>query len=141
MLRNNLSEAIDHLKKFEFRPKTIIDVGVAYGTEGLYGKYKGAYYVLVEPLQEYEASCQNLTRKFGGEYVLAAASDSVGKIQINVHPDLSGSSLFNESEGPHVDGEPRMVPTTTLDDICQKTHILGPFLLKIDTQGAELKVL
>ena len=141
MLRKNLDEAIDHLKKFKFEPKTIIDVGVAYGTKGLYGKYKNVYHLLVEPLKEYEKSCQNIIKKYGGEYILAAASDSIGHVKINVHPDLSGSSLFNESEGPQVDGEPRIVPTKTLDSICQEKKIEGPFLMKIDAQGAELKVL
>ncbi len=109
MLRNNLDEAIDHLKKFNFTPKTIIDVG-AYGTKGLYGKYKNVHYLLVEPLREYEKSCQNLIKKYGSEYILAAASDSVGQIKINVHPDLSGSSLFNESEGPMLAGNHALSP-------------------------------
>jgi len=141
MLRKNLDEAIDHLKKFDFQPETIIDVGVAYGTPGLYGKYKCAKYLLIEPLYEYEDSCNNIVEKYGGDYVLAAASSSNGEAQINVHPDLSGSSMFKESEGPHIDGTPRIVPTITLDSIYEQKELQGPFLIKLDTQGSELKVL
>ncbi|MHA2123644.1 MAG: FkbM family methyltransferase [Promethearchaeota archaeon] len=141
MFRNNLGEVIDHLKEFDFRPNTIIDVGVAYGTPGLYGKFENTIYLLIEPLIEYEESCKNLVKEYGGDYVIAAASDFTGEIIFNVHPDLSGSSLFNESEGKHVDGVSRTIYSITLDEVCKIKKLHGPFLIKIDVQGAELKVL
>ena len=141
MVRKDLNEVMNHIKKIGFRPKTIIDVGVAYGTPGLYGKFDNVDYLLIEPLIEYEESCANLTKKYGGQYIIAAASDSHDTVTINVHPDLSGSSIFKESEGPHVDGMPRNVPTITVDGLCKDNNLEGPFLIKIDTQGSELQVL
>ncbi|MDA9981751.1 FkbM family methyltransferase [Gammaproteobacteria bacterium] len=139
--RSNIGHILDHIKGIGFHPKTIIDVGIAYGTAGLYGKYDVVEYLLIEPLIEYEQVCKNIVDEFGGKYIIAAASDKCGDLTINVHPDLSGSSLFNESEGKYVDGEPRIVECITLDNACEKEGMSGPYLIKLDTQGAELLVL
>jgi len=40
-----------------------------------------------------------------------------------------------------VNGIPRVVPRVTLDHLVSENKLRPPFLLKIDTQGAELKVL
>ncbi len=141
MVRNDLDEVMDHIKNSGFKPNTIIDVGVAYGTSGLYGKFNNVDYFLIEPLKEYEESCVNLTKKYGGQYIIAAASNSSDIVTINVHPDLSGSSIYKESEGSHVDGTPRKVSTVTIDKICKDKKLKGPFLIKIDTQGSEIQVL
>lgn len=141
MIRKDLNEVMNHINIKGFRPNTIIDVGVAYGTPGLYGKFENVDYFLIEPLKEYEESCKNLTKKYGGKYIIAAASDSSDIVTINVHPDLSGSSIYAESEGSHVDGIPRNVSTITIDKICKDYKLKGPYLLKIDTQGSEIKVL
>lgn len=139
--RNSMGAVLDHLKLLGFQPGTIIDVGIAYGTEGLYGKFTDVQYLLIEPLAEYEQTCQELTNQYGGEYIIAAASDQPGELTMNVHPDLSGSSMFNESEGKHVDGEPRVVECVTLDQVCEQKGMRGPYLIKLDTQGAELLVM
>jgi len=62
-------------------------------------------------------------------------------LEINVHPDLVGSSIYLEREDFHVNGVPRKVPTVTLDSLCEDRKESGPYLMKIDVQGAELDVL
>jgi len=141
MKRTTLEQVLDRVFSLGFEPSTIIDVGVAYGTNGLYGKIQKAFHLLVEPLQEYESVCKDLTSKYGGEYLIAAAGAELGELELNVHPDLSGSSLLKESEGPQIDGKPRMVPVITLDSVCSDKGCSGPYLLKLDTQGTELEVL
>lgn len=141
MERKTLKEVLFHIKGLGFKPSTIIDVGVAYGTPGLYGVFDDVKYLLVDPLGEYETVMQDICSKYSGEYVVAAAGDTSGSITLNVHPDLSGSSFFKESEGSHVDGEPREVSVITLDDLIKEKQTKGPYILKVDTQGAELKVL
>ncbi len=141
MKRKTLAEVLSHAIKLGFAPKTIIDVGVAYGTDGLYGQTENTDYLLLEPLQEYESVCQELTQKYGGDYLLAAAGSKSGEIEINVHPDLSGSSILKESEGPEIDGTQRMVPMVTIDQVVQDKQYKGPFLIKLDTQGTELDIL
>lgn len=141
MKRKTLTAVLSHAIKLGFSPKTIIDVGVAYGTDGLYGQTENVDYLLIEPLQEYESVCQELTQKYGGDYLLAAAGSKSGEIEINVHPDLSGSSILKESEGSEIDGTPRMVPIITIDEVVQDKQYKGPFLIKLDTQGTELDIL
>jgi len=139
--RNDLSSVLEYIKKHDFSPSTIFDIGVAYGTPGLYGKFDNVHYHLIEPLKEYVDVIKNLEKDYSLTYTIAAAGESESSLTLNVHPDLSGSSILNESEGSHVDGEPRTVPITTLDVEKEKYKLQGPFLIKIDVQGFELEVL
>lgn len=141
MDRNSISDVMDNIARLGFAPSTIIDVRIAYGTPGLYGKFPDAEHLLVEPLVEYEDLCQSITQKYGGSYIIAAAGDSPGETTLNVHPDMSGSSMFHESEGSHIDGTPRTVPVVTLDNLCRERNLKGPYILKVDTQGADILVL
>ncbi|NTW88246.1 MAG: FkbM family methyltransferase [Desulfobulbaceae bacterium] len=139
--RYYMSEALDHLVKMSFSPKTVIDVGVAYGTNDLYEKFPKAGHLLIEPLEEYKGVLEKISKKYHAQYELAAAGAVAGSIEINVHPDLSGSSVFKENEESDVNGKPRQVKMITLDDVCGSRKLSGPFLIKLDTQGFELNVL
>lgn len=130
-----------YVRKLGFNPATVIDVGVAYGTFALYDTFPEANHLLVEPLEEWREALENLSHKYKAQYVIAAAGASPGKITIHVHDDLVSSSALHEIEGSHVDGRPREVPVITLDGLCQEKGLRGPFMLKIDVQGAELNVL
>jgi len=47
----NFAEFFSHLKKLQFAPGTVIDVGVAYGTPDLYEAFPTSKFYLVEPLR------------------------------------------------------------------------------------------
>jgi len=139
--RHNMSEALDHLIAVSVSPKTVIDVGVAYGTYDLYKKFPQAVHLLVEPLKEYKGVLEKISKEYNVQYELAAAGATHGTVEINVHPDLSGSSIFEETEEGDVNGVLRTVPMVTLDELCAHRNLEGPFLIKLDTQGSELSVL
>ena len=139
--RHTMAEVLEHIKSVGFRPETMIDVGVAYGTPGFYGVFEDARYLLVDPLEEYRSVMEKLCEQYPGEYHLCLAGPEEGEATLNVHPDLSGSSMYKESEGAHVDGEPRTLPMRRLDGLLQSAGYSGPMLLKMDVQGAELDVL
>jgi len=141
LVRINMAEALEHLKRLGFRAQTVIDVGVAIGTFELYKAFPDATHLLIEPIQEYEEALKDIVRKFKAEYVIAAAGAEPGKVTLNVHPVLFASSIFRESEGCHVDGTPREVPAVTIDDLCKERGLKGPYLIKADVQGSELLVL
>ncbi|WP_173046439.1 FkbM family methyltransferase [Nitrospira sp. KM1] len=126
-------------------PGTVIDVGAACGdfVETCSRVFPAASYVMVEPLVEYRRLLQEIERRHPrSRYICAAATSHAGDIVINVHPDLVGSSVLRETEqGTGVNGVPRTVPAVTIDGLVQQTRARGPFLLKIDVQGAELDVL
>jgi len=139
--RASMRGALQQLSTLGFRPRTVIDVGVATKTEELYRAFNEADILLVEPLAEFEPFLRDICRSYKAQYVLAAAGENPGSAIINVHPDKFGSSLLKEFEGPGVDGVPREIPVVTIDELCAGRNLAGPYLMKVDVQGAELQVL
>jgi FkbM family methyltransferase len=139
--RASMRGALHRLSALGFHPRTVIDVGVATKTEELYQAFKDANILLIEPLAEFEPFLRDICLSYNAQYVLAAAGENRGSAIINVHPDKFGSSFLKEVEGPSVDGVPREVPVVTIDDLCADRNLVGPYLVKVDVQGAELQVL
>lgn len=133
-------EFCSHLKRLGFGIETVIDVGVAHGTPALYRSFPDARFFLVEPLEEFRGSLERLKSKLNAEYFIVAAGDEDREIEINVHDDLSGSSMLKQSEGAVLDGRPRRVPMARLESLLPR-DLARPSLLKIDTQGSEILVL
>ena len=123
-----------------FSPATILDVGAARGEWTLEAAsvWPGAKFLLVDPPEENRAA---LTRVAGqvrnAAFEMAAVGREVGSTVIHVHPDLDGSSLYEEREEA-IKGTIRSVAATTVDRVVQDHGLPGPFLLKADVQGAEL---
>jgi FkbM family methyltransferase len=136
-----MQEVLVHVRRQGFRPRTVIDVGVGDGTSELYATNPEATFLLVEPLREFEPRLQQISKDYDARYVIAAAGEREGSVTLNVHPDLLSSSTLRETEGRHVDGIPREVPSVTVDALCERMGLGGPYLLKADVQGAELSVL
>jgi len=135
--------ALQQIKNLGFTPATIIDVGAAVGSFTLqcYSIFPHSKYLLVEPLEENREYLDKVTKTISkAEYVLAVAAAEPGKVTLNVHSDHDGSSLYLEKE-VDLDGVPRMVPAVTLNGLCKERDLSGPYLIKIDVQGAELDVL
>lgn len=140
--RTSLRGGLEHAKNLGFYPSAIIDVGAATGTWALYETFPKSRKILIDPLEEFEPHLNNITNKYpNSEYIIAAANKESGNVTINVHPDLVGSSLYLENEDSNVNGSPRIVAAITLDKICSERKLNGPFLIKVDVQGAELDVL
>lgn len=141
-LRTTLGESYALIRKLGFQPKTIIDVGVASGTPELYRVFSDCYFLLIEPLKEFESDLKAILRQYNGTYVLAAAGARTGQVKFNVHTNhLDGSSLHKETMGGEADGYEITVPTTRIDDVLKEKQLDGPYLIKVDAQGAELSVL
>ena len=136
-----LETFLENIRNIDYYPKTIIDVGAAFGTFPLYETFPDAFMLLVEPIQEWEQALENICRKYKGDYFIAAAGDKLGETVINVHEDITGSSVLKEVEGSSIDGSPRIVKVITLDQICKAKNTAGPYLIKVDVQGAELSVM
>jgi FkbM family methyltransferase len=140
--RRTQAAVIEHVIDLGFKPQTVIDVGVGNGTPELYGVFPGATHLLVEPLQEFEDGIKEICKRYQATYEIAAAGATPGKTTINVYPsDMQGSSIYGEAKGEHPDGSARTVPVVTLDQLCAQKGLAGPYLVKVDAQGAELDVL
>jgi FkbM family methyltransferase len=132
--RATLGEALAQASRLGCRPRTVVDVGVADGTPELYAAFPQAHHVVVEPLREFEPTLQRICREYDAEYVLAAAGAAPGTATLNVGHDRHVSSLLE-----HQAAFQRTVPVVTLDEVCSERP--GPYVLKVDVQGAELEVI
>jgi len=130
-----MADALDHVVALGLAPATVIDVGVASGTPALYRSFPQARHLLVEPLKEFEEQLQAICKAYKAEYVLAAAGAHPCEMEINVSSVLDGSSLLGPKETA------RRIPVVTLDDTCRERGLPGPYVVKVDVQGAELQVL
>ncbi len=138
----DFSAFIAHLKSVGTEFKTVIDVGVAFGTPGLYDGLKsgGTKFYLVEPVPGCAPVLQKYERELGATTFNVAAGAEDGTISFNVHSDVSGSSAFAQWEGAEMDGETVTVPLRRLDTLIPGP-LARPVLLKVDTQGSELLVI
>ena len=139
-VRQTLPAVLEHYRSLGLRPATVIDVGVGHGTPQLHDGFPEAHLVLVEPLEEWRETMEAIARSRPTEIVFAAAGPAPGTIDIAVHRAPVCSSVFGSRPG-----EPpatnRSVPVVTLDDVIAEHGLQGPFVLKIDVEGAELEVL
>jgi len=142
--RENKKSFLDFIKnKFKYYPDLIIDVGVAKGTPELYETFPESKMILFEPLIEFEKDIKSLKTKYKYmHYENCALGNEENTIQINVHPDLDGSSIYLENEDSSLNGLPRNVNLKTLDSFIQKYDFEDKsIILKVDVQGAEIDVL
>jgi FkbM family methyltransferase len=132
--------ALAQLARLGYKPQTLIDVGVAYQTSELYQAFPHASIVPIEPLVEFEPFLRKICATYKAQYVLAAAGETPGTAVLNVRDDKIASSLLNEVESFAVHTSPRTISVVTIDEVCRERNLSGPFLIKVDVQGAELQV-
>jgi FkbM family methyltransferase len=140
--RRTLGEVLAHARSLGLDPGTVVDVGVGWGTPDLYAGFPGARHLLVEPLAEYEPALKQVAERHRAEYVLAAAGAERGELEIAVHrvPTLS-SAMGNRSGDAAGSAEPRTVPMVRLDELVAERCLPGPYVIKVDVEGAELQVI
>jgi FkbM family methyltransferase len=140
--RRTPEAVLDHVKTLGFEPATVIDVGVAYGTPELYDAFPAARFLLVDPLEEYAPAIDEIVARLGSaEWVRAAAGASPGEIAINVNRAPALSSTLGHWKGQDDGGRPRTVPVVRIDDLVAERSLPSPYLVKVDVEGAELRVL
>ena len=138
-----LEDACQHLRALDFVPTTVIDIGVAWGTDELYSAFPDAYFHLVEPIPYFhEVINQRLTNGLRGELHPYALSQAPGVLHVTLRQDdisLAGASIVHplQEEGTlNYD-----VEITTLDEILSATRLSGPTLVKIDAQGSDVGII
>ena len=131
-----------HLRTLGLAPGTVIDVGVARGTPDLYEAFPGLPLLLVEPLAEHEGLLQEVcAQRPGSAYALAAAGPAPGSLEIAVHRVPECSSVLGDRDPGGEPAPRRTVPVVRIDDLVANHGLRGPFVVKVDVEGAELQVL
>jgi FkbM family methyltransferase len=133
-----------YIRRLGFRPRTIIDVGVAHGTPQLYAAFPDAQLILVEPLAEYFEEIGQLLARRSGVHIPAAAWSSEGELELQVEPRWTLRSSHYSLHPLIRTGDPLtpcQVRATTIDRIITDHAFPEPFGMKIDTEGAELEVI
>jgi hypothetical protein len=72
-LRSTTAESYALISKLGFKPKTVIDVGVASGTEELYSAFPEATLLLIEALNQFEPNLVSILKRYRGSYLIVAA--------------------------------------------------------------------
>lgn len=132
------------------RYSTVIDVGCADGHFYVYhnhlGLFPGATVLNIDPNPLYEDSLKAIKDVMGGHYAIAAASDGEGEIELTMamHPYWSSLRPREDSYWQrlnHMNQGTAKVPAVTLDRLAARLGLTGPYLVKLDVQGAEAQVL
>jgi len=135
--------ALARLRDKGYRPDFVVDVGASTGVwaHAVNGLFPDARFLLVEPLfSRHDPSSRQYYIGGRGNFEVfeLALSDRSGRAQLQVSPNLYGSSLIDGSEGG---GETVEVEVTTLDDLIERSRVRGRGVVKIDVQNAEHLVL
>jgi FkbM family methyltransferase len=139
--RDSIGEVMSFLKGVGFNPATIIDVGVAQGTAGLYEHFPEAQILLIDPVPGSEPFMKALCEKYPrASYHTVAAGAFRGRTMFSIDPAVSGSRLV-DAVGSHGFGQDVEVEVAPINELVRETGAKGPYVIKADTEGAELFVL
>ena len=120
--------------------QTIIDVGASDGSWSVMAKnfWPWAQCHLIEAYPYWRDALEELTTTVPGfSYTLAAAGKQKGITYFSVRGDdpYSGASQMANTKGAF------QVDQVSLDDEVESRPLIGPFLIKLDTHGADLDIL
>jgi FkbM family methyltransferase len=135
--------ALRRLRSHGFLPDFVIDVGASTGVWSDTAKrvWPKARYLLIDPLHSRYIRVNKwyFSRNPEFESIAAAVSDKPGEAELNLSPDLYGSSLLHPGDCQHA--ETIRVPVVTLDQVAREKQLSGRGMLKVDVQFTEHLVL
>lgn len=135
-----------NLGNYGLRIRTIIDVGVLYGTDWLYAAFPRADILLIDPLPEvHDVPARYPRRTIKCAQYAAGSQPGKHRLQLIRKPDgsLDGrTGLLTRTPLTKVEIYDHMtVKVDTVDRIIRRHKCHPPYLLKIDTEGFEARVL
>lgn len=121
---------------------SVLDVGVQVATRELIEAFPDLTHVLFEPVVEFNDSIKHNYRSVPHKLVNAAVSERSGEVSLQVFTVHSGMQISHSTMAKDSNASGlRTVPMVSLDDYLIANPEPGPYLLKIDVDGAEMSVL
>lgn len=137
------AQALQILKERGVQVGTILDVGILHGTGELMQAFPALHHVLFEPVSEFYEKIERNYAYVPHTLVRAAVNDTTGTVPLRPyskfdHMPISHSSMVLEGSA---NADTRVVDCVSLDDYLRDKTFPQPYLLKIDIDGHDMKVL
>ena len=137
-------QTLDILRERGVPVTTVLDVGVCHGTPELVRAFPKARHILFEPVAEFADRIRTAYRNIDHVLHEVAIGEVSGSVTLQTMAYLDGMTISHSKmvAGQSADApNHRTVPMLSIDDAVVRHGYYGPFLLKIDIDGQELKVL
>ena len=142
--RPDLLTTLKLLQAYGIPVQTILDIGAAEGAffplRWQAGIYLKADHFFIDAMEENKPLYEKVAAHYGGGYEICALANLNGEIELSIDPGFYNTHIGGIQPSQTTYGK-RRVPVRPLDDVVRAHNLQGPFLVKMDVQGAELDVL
>ncbi|KRB57308.1 FkbM family methyltransferase [Flavobacterium sp. Root186] len=140
-----LSNFYNNLKKINFQPKHIVDIGANHGTwtRDALKYFPDAYYTLVEPQNWLKESFQDILDSNSKIrfYPFGAGKEKGSFLFTIVDRDDSCSFRYTKEEAETAGLQQIEIPVITLNELLIEGNFPIPDIIKIDAEGLDIEVL
>jgi FkbM family methyltransferase len=140
-----LSNFYQTLKKLDFNPKHVVDVGANHGswTREALEHFPDAHFTLVDPQHWLKKSFQDiLDSNPKVRFHAVGAGEKEGSFQFTIHDrDDSSSFRYSEEDAKNEGLKQIEIPVVTLNKLLSDPALPIPDMIKIDAEGLDIEVL
>lgn len=131
-------DSLSLLKRLNVPIHSIIDVGVQHATDSLVDLFPDKHHYLFEPVAEYFPHIRENYREISHDLIEAAVSDFDGEVSLTTEKKTRGDEISHSYITQSVSEASRQIQSVRLDSYFENRGQAGPFLLKVDVEGADV---